>query len=223
MVDFTVVLIETDPSFRLLMRMALEVLGGMVVDAADTLGGMRAAYESDPDVAVVGLADERTGIESVERLREVSALPILAVGVVAEGEAARRASEAGASVYLTRATTPEEIAERAAALASRAAPPVRRAYTDDRLRVDFAGADVRVDGRPVRLTPLEYRVLECLVRRSGAVISADDLARGAWPTGAGDPNRVKPHIGGLRRKLGGLGARVMTLRGKGYAYRPFDR
>jgi DNA-binding response OmpR family regulator len=223
MLDFTVLLIEADPSFRLFMRLALEVLGGIVVEAADTLGGLRAAYESSPDVAIVVFADDGTGLEAVERLRDVSGLPILAVGLVADREAVRRASEAGANVYLARSTHPEGIAERAAALVTRAAPAARRAYSDDRLHVDFEGVGVRADGRPVRLTPLEHRVLECLVRRPGTVVSPEELAAKAWADGAGDPGRVKPHIGGLRRKLGGVGARVTTLRGKGYSYRPFDR
>src|SRR4051794_40561767 len=110
MLDFTVLLIENDPSFRLLIRLALEVIGAVVFDAADMVGGLRTAYDANPDVAVVGFGEDADGLAVVERLRALSALPIVAVGVIADRDLLKRASDAGVSAYVTREASPEKIA-----------------------------------------------------------------------------------------------------------------
>lgn len=77
---------------------------------------------------------------------------------------------------------------------------------------------VKVDGRPLRLTPKEFRILECLLVRPEAVITRVELLRDVWGLGF-DPgtNVVDVHLANLRRKLREAGARVeiRTIHGVG--------
>lgn len=101
-------------------------------------------------------------------------------------------------------------------------PP--RAVAEHGVQVDFDLHIVRAGGRPVDLTPTEFRLLETLMTHRGQVLSPEQLLRLAWkdPTATG-PDRVKFTVLRLRRKLGwesGPDNPIETLRGFGYRYRP---
>src|SRR5262249_60531630 len=100
---------------------------------------------------------------------------------------------------------------------------VLEAYADEFLEVDFAQRQVTVRGKPVQLTPLEFKLLAAFVRNPGQVLSRDQLLELVW----GDPygvsgDQVKLYVGYLRRKLcpdAPDSAPVETVRGFGYRYR----
>ncbi len=97
-------------------------------------------------------------------------------------------------------------------------------HRDDAVEVDWRAREVRVDGLPVALTPLEFRLLEAFVRHPGQALSTEQLLDLVWddPFGIG-PERVKFTVLRLRRKLGwqdlGKGP-LETVRGYGYRYVP---
>ncbi len=102
-----------------------------------------------------------------------------------------------------------------------------RLVNEHGVEVDFDLHVVRAGGRPVDLTPTEYRLLETLMTHRGQVLSPEQLLRLAWrdPTATG-PDRVKFTVLRLRRKLGwdsGPENPIETLRGFGYRYRPERR
>lgn len=92
------------------------------------------------------------------------------------------------------------------------------------LAIDGARHQVRVSGRRIALTALEYRVLVALARRAGWVITADQLLREAWGNEyQGDVGYLRPIISRLRRKLGDEPKRprlIETVRGLGYRLGP---
>jgi DNA-binding response OmpR family regulator len=97
-------------------------------------------------------------------------------------------------------------------------------YDDGNLLVKLDSHEVTVDGAPVALTPIEYRLLAALVRHAGRILTPDQLLELAWndPIGIG-PERVKFAIMRLRRKLGQRGASgsaIEAVRGFGYRYVP---
>ena len=103
--------------------------------------------------------------------------------------------------------------------------PARRPgpiHRDDAIEVDWWARQVRVDGRSVALTPLEFRLLEAFVRHPGQALSTEQLLDLVWgdPFGIG-PERVKFTVLRLRRKLGwqdGVKRPLETVRGYGYRY-----
>ena len=92
------------------------------------------------------------------------------------------------------------------------------------LQIDFAGRAVVHRGLPVRLTPLEFRVLAALARHAGQVLSIEQILEQAWGTTVGvSPEQVKLYVSYLRRKLGAAGdgsSPIETMRGFGYRYAP---
>ena len=91
------------------------------------------------------------------------------------------------------------------------------------MTVDFAHAEVAVHGRPLELTPREYRLFAAFVNHPRRTLSAVQLLELAWDDRLGDARRVKVYVGYLRSKLAAAGldpAPIETVRGFGYRYRP---
>jgi DNA-binding response OmpR family regulator len=92
---------------------------------------------------------------------------------------------------------------------------------DDGTRIDFAARLLRLEGREVRLTPIEYKLLSSLVRSRGALLIYDTLLRDVWGAAyAGDRQTLRAHVANLRRKLESLGSRatIRTYAGAGYLF-----
>lgn len=97
------------------------------------------------------------------------------------------------------------------------------ALSAGRLRVDVARHEVRLDGRPVELSPTEFRVLAALAASPGVVLGPGELITAAWGAEYADSvDYLKPVISRLRRKLGDDAQRallIQTVRGFGYRLR----
>ncbi len=90
--------------------------------------------------------------------------------------------------------------------------------TDGALKVDFENQRVTVDGKPVDLTPLEWRVVERLAHESGRAVARSEIAQLiGGDGGAASDNAVAVHLYNLRRKLGRHA--IETIRGRGFRIR----
>jgi len=216
---------EADP--RRLLRIVLERAGHEVVDAASGRAGLRAFHETRPDVVVldIGLPD-LDGWQVLERIRDLSDVPVLLLTARSLEAEKVRGLQAGADDYVTKPFGRQELPARVhALLRRRSARDVEDAPVLDggRVRVDLVAREVQVDGTPVSLTPTEYRLLVALLQHRGQVLSRDQLLEHAWddPMGVG-PDRVKFAVLRLRRKLGfdaPAESPIESVRGFGYRYR----
>jgi DNA-binding response OmpR family regulator len=146
-----------------------------------------------------------------------------------EAEERVRALRAGADDVLTR---PLELAELVARVEAclrrdRRIKPVRGgALRFGDVELDLNGARVLREGRPVSITPCEYRVLRCLVERAGTPVSRDELLDSAWgPDAAPSPQTVDVHVAWLRSKLEADPRRpslIRTVRRVGYMWTATD-
>jgi DNA-binding response OmpR family regulator len=155
----------------------------------------------------------------IRGLRRWSSAPLL--GLVA-GDATElgRLYAAGLTAVAPVQASSEELVAQVLALLGLAAPETAAAAR--RLRwgpidIDAGQRVVRVDGRPVSLTPLQLRLLTLLVAADGDVVSHAALYRMLWRTPVDDDGqRLAAHIHRLRDRLGSAGALVLTVRGAGY-------
>jgi DNA-binding response OmpR family regulator len=222
-----VLVIEDDADIALGVQTMLGRNGFEVTTAAEGREGLRVFHSKRPDIVVldVGLP-EMDGWTVLERIRELSQVPVLML--TAHGQEAEkvRGLRLGADDYLTKPFGNAEFIARLQALLRRTAgaeQSAARIYDDGSIRVDFAAHEVTVDGAPVELTATEFRLLAALVRHRGQVLSPVKLLDLVWsdPFGVG-PDRVKYSVMRLRRKLGastGAGSPIEAVRGFGYRYR----
>ena len=223
-----VLVIEDDADIALSVRTVLGRSGFDVTTAAEGKEGLHAFHSQRPDLVVldVGLP-EMDGWTVLERIREMSEIPVLMLTAHGQEADKVRGLRGGADDYLTKPFGNAEFIARVQALLRRAAGGDRQAaevYDDGSVRVNFVVHEVTVDGAPVELTATEFRLLAALIRHRGQVLSPGKLLELAWsdPFGIG-PDRVKYSVMRLRRKLGatsGADSPIEAVRGFGYRYRP---
>ncbi len=184
--------------------------------------------EVKPDLVVLDVQmPPPDGFEVCRRIREVSAVPVLMLTVRDATLDKVHALDLGADDYLTKPFDHLELLARLRALVRRSGlrsdASVPR-YAEGDLTLDFAAQEVRVRGEEVRLTPTEYRLLEALVRRAGAVVPHQVLLQEVWgPEYLADPQYLKVFVRRLRNKLGDDPEHpryVHTVRGMGYRFAP---
>ncbi len=221
-----VLVIDDDPDIRGLLRELLERAGYDVSEAANGRLGLRSLYADQPDLVVLDVAmPELDGWETLERIRDLSEVPVLMLTARTAELEKVRGLKAGADDYVPKPFGRQELLARVEALLRRAKPGDERpaTYADALVTIDFANREVTVSGRPVQLTPLEFKLLAALVRHPNQVLSHGQLLELVGGDAAGgSSDRTKLYVGYLRQKLAGGGAEasIETVRGVGYRYRP---
>jgi DNA-binding response OmpR family regulator len=220
-----VLVAEDDADVRELVCTILRRAGHDAAEAHDGAQALRALYEVRPDLVILDVAmPELDGFEALQRIRDLSDVPVLMLTARGTEMDKVRGLRGGADDYVTKPFGRAELLARVDALLRRA--PERSAapegYVDGLLRVDFAQRTVEAGGRELALTPLEFRLLAAFVRHPGQVLSHDQLLELVW----GDAyttsrDQVKLYVGYLRRKLRDITEvePIETVRGFGYRYR----
>ena len=223
-----VLVIEDDQDISLGIRTVLSRSGFEVASSADGTQGLRAFHVARPDLVVLDIGlPTLDGWAVLERIRDLSDVPVLILTSHGKEGDKVRGLHAGADDYLTKPFGNRELAARVEALLRRPRDqqPRVEVYDDGRLLVKLSVREVSVGGTPVALTPTEFRLLAALIRHPAQTLSLDQLLKLAWndPFGVG-PERVKFGIMRLRRKLGQgagePGAAIEAVRGFGYRYVP---
>jgi DNA-binding response OmpR family regulator len=222
-----VLVVDDDADIRGLVRELLERAGYDVIDAPDGNEGLRMFYERQPDLVILDVAmPGMEGWEVLERIRELSDVPVMMLTARAEELDKVRGLRAGADDYVTKPFGRQELLARvdAGLRRTRAQQDAPETYADGFVTIDFPQRAVHAGGRPVALTPLEFRLLAAFVRNPNNVLSREQLLELAWGSaGAAERDQVKLYVGYLRRKLGapeGAESPIETMRGFGYRYRP---
>lgn len=169
------------------------------------------------------------GWSVLERIRDITTVPVLVLTAHGLQTEKVRGLRAGADDYLTKPFANNELLARVEALLRRSTATAAggetqewaACYDDGVVRVDARTRLVTVDGRDVTLTNIEFRLLNILIRHAGAVLSPSQLLSSVWddPTGVGS-ERVKFAVLRLRRKLGWSSedTPIKAVRGVGYRY-----
>jgi two-component system, OmpR family, KDP operon response regulator KdpE len=173
-----------------------------------------------PHLAIVemNLVDS-SGTEVCRRLREWSSMPLIVASHVSDDDRIVDAFTGGADDYITKPVRPRELIARLEAHLRRATTRDEPVIAADGVRVDLAAQVVRRDGREIRLTPTEYKLLSTLVRNRGQMLTHDAPLRQAWGTAhAEDRQTLRTHMANLRRKLAvpNSSGPICTYPGVGY-------
>jgi DNA-binding response OmpR family regulator len=218
-----VLVVDDDDVIRSQLRRLLERNGAQCLEAGSGPDGLRALHRAKPDLVILDVTmPALSGWTTLERMRDVTDVPILMLsGRAAELEKVR-GLRMGADDYLTKPFSQPELLARMDALLrrTRARNQEPQRYGDPLVDIDFAAAEARAEGRPLGLTPLEFRLLVALVCHPRQVLSSEQLLALAWGDSALSRDRVKLYVRYLRVKFRAVGVEppIETRRGFGYRY-----
>jgi len=226
----TVLIVDDDAELCELVAEYLEQEGYAVEAVHDGDSAPERVVGGGIDLVVLDvMLPGRSGFEVLRRIREKSEIPVIML--TARGEEVDRivGLEMGADDYLPKPFNPRELTARMRAVLRRtergpaAADPGQAEVLEvGDLALDLGARTVHVSGEDIRLTGIEFGLLEVLVRRAGTVVGRDELSREVLGRRATPFDRsLDVHLSNLRKKLGPRAdgtERIKTVRGVGYLY-----
>jgi two-component system KDP operon response regulator KdpE len=228
-----VLVIEDDAETRAALVRDLSARGYVVVEAPDGRTATERWEARRPDVVLLDLGlPDIDGIRLIQRIRREAATPIIILSGRYEEAEKVLALERGADDYVTKPFGVDELNARLRAALRRASGP--SADQDGRIVVgplvlDGPGHVVRVNGRPVDLTPREFEILRMLLANRGRLVTKGRLLRAVWGEAyQGEDSYVYVHVSQLRKKLAAadpdaaLRTLIVTEPGVGYRIRADD-
>jgi len=222
-----VLAVDDDHDVRSLVCELLVRAGYRVTEAPDGRAALRVLYDERPDLVLLDVSmPELDGWATLERIRELSDVPVVILSALGAELEKVRALRAGADDYVTKPFGRQELLARVETVLRRAPnrDGRRESYSDDLLQVDFGERRVTAAGNDVELTPLEFRLLAAFVGHPNQLLEHDQLLQLVWGGERGSSrDQVKLYVGYLRRKLAAAGVDpgvIETARGFGYRYSP---
>ena len=216
-----ILVVDDDPRMLRYLRDALIGAGYAPVVTGDPEEVASLIAMHKPGLVLLDLLLPGTdGIALMERVPELSDLPVIFISAYGRDEATVRALDAGAADYIVKPFSPSELTARVRAALRRVAGP--EPFVLEELTIRYDQRRVAVAGRSVQLTPTEYELLRVLSVNAGRVLTHESLLRQAWPRGdrrPPDPKLVRAVVKRLRRKLGDDAANpayIRNERGVGY-------
>jgi two-component system KDP operon response regulator KdpE len=223
--DALVLLVEDEPQMRRFLRAALTARPFRLIEAASVSEAKLLATSHNPEIILLDLGlPDGDGIELTASLREWSRVPIIVISARGREADKVEALDAGADDYLTKPFGVDELLARmrvalrhAREVGSGKSEPV---VTLGPLTVDLERREVSRAGAPVRLTPIEFRLLAYLVRNAGRIVTHGQILKEVWGgAAAAEPHHVRVHMSDLRKKIEDDPARpklLLTELGVGY-------
>jgi two-component system KDP operon response regulator KdpE len=197
--------IEDEPALRSILRALFEAENYRFVEASTAARALIEARSHKPDIVLVDLGlPDGDGLVVIRQVRSWSAVPIIVLSARTMEEQKIAALDAGADDYVTKPFSAAELLARVRSALRRAA---RRedgtaALVFGKVRVDLARRESQGPSGPVHMTPLEYRLLECLARQAGLIVRQEQLIREVWgPDRLDDSRSLRVCVKNLRGKL----------------------
>jgi len=218
-------IIEDEPRLAANIARSLRESAGYAVDTVhDGQEGLFMAESNEYDLILLDLMlPHMDGTELLRRIRKAGqSTPVLVVTARDEKESVVALLNAGADDYVTKPFDLGELLARSKALIRRGKGHSSPVLSSSGLEMNTVSRTVRRHGQPVTLTAMEYRVLEYLLHRPGAVVSKSELLEHLYDYNWEKfSNVIEVYISGLRRKLddGHAVKLIHTLRGHGYVLR----
>jgi len=216
-----VLVVDDEPQFLRALETNLRGAGYEVETATTAKEALAAAGLRPPDAIILDLLlPDGTGTEVSRELRAWSEAPIVLVSAVGDEAEKIAALDAGADDYVTKPFAMGELLARLRAALRRAGPAGDPVLDVGPIQIDLDKQSVTVDGRPVHLTPYEYRILKLLALSPGKLLTHRTILQEVWgPAYGAESNYLHVYVSQLRRKLEPDPARpqyLVTEPGAGY-------
>jgi len=199
-----VLVIDGEMQMRRLLRRTLEAGGYVVREAGTGQAGQDEVLLSSPDAIILDLElPDQRGLEVLKRLREWNGVPILTLSVSNLEVSKIAGLDAGADDYLTKPFGRGELLARLRAVMRRIKPAVAtNRFQFGSVEVDLARRQVTKRGQPVKLTSMEYALLQLFVAHRDKVLTHRQILRELWgPKAETQTHYLRTYMLRLRRKL----------------------
>ncbi len=218
-----VLLIEDEPQIRRFLRASLPTHGYRLVEAESGQEGLSAAAVERPDLVLLDLGlPDTEGLEVIRKLREWTHVPILVLTARGQERDKIAVLDAGADDYLTKPFGVGELMARMRVALRRTSRSdgARPTVTAGPVTVDLAAHRVWLDGKEIKLSVLEFKLLAELARHAGKVLTHGHLLMAVWgPDYLDQTHYLRVYMGHLRHKLEAEPAQprfLLTEPGVGY-------
>jgi two-component system, OmpR family, KDP operon response regulator KdpE len=200
-----ILVIEDEPAIRTVLRVLLEAEGYRFIEADTALRAEIEARSHKPDLLLVDLGlPDGDGLKVIRRVRAWSPVPVIVLSARTMEEQKIAALDAGADDYITKPFSAPELLARVRAALRRNVRGAEQTFAlhFSQVTVDLARREAQGPAGEIHLTPLEYRVLECLARHLGSIVIQNQLVREVWgPERLGDTRSLRVCVKNLRDKL----------------------
>jgi two-component system KDP operon response regulator KdpE len=220
-----VLVIDDEPQIQKMLGVILTHAGYDLARATSGEQGLAELVYKKPQAVLLdmGLPDME-GFDVLLRIREFSDVAVLMVSVRGQEDIKVKCLESGADDYITKPFSASELTARLSAVLRRKTTPgiVNEVFENDRLRVEFNGRRVTLDGQPLKLTAIEYGLLSTLIKNAGRILTVRQILREVWGTENEEKsNSVRVYLNHLRQKIEDNPAspkRIVNEPGIGYRF-----
>ena len=206
-----VLVVEDDKEIREGVEIYLKSQGYEVFQAADGVEGLEVIEKEDIHLAIVDIMMPRMdGISMVVKLREKYDFPVIFLSAKSEEVDKIMGLNMGADDYVTKPFTPLELLARVNSQLRRYRRFMERLgdkeensriHTIGGLEINEDNVEVTVDGEPVKMTPIEYKILLLLMKNPGRVFSAEEIYERVWNERAINTDTIMVHVRNIREKI----------------------
>ena len=225
----SILIIDDDVVFQHNLGETLQDLGYAVETASKGIDGFWKAYRIKPDLIILDvMLPEMDGWEICQRFREMTNTPILFLTSLGGEEDMVKGLGLGGDDYLVKPASMRVLEARVKALLRRGSSSngseaaISQTIQYEGLIIDIDRHEVRLNDQRIDLTPIEFKLLTCLVNHQGRALPRDFLLRQVWGEGyCGQPSELWTYISYLRHKIEADPAKpefIQTVRGHGYRF-----
>ena len=205
-----------------------------ILAADESTEALQLVHSEQPHLAILHLPARTDGasheecFDLIARIRSFSVMPLIVLGQEDEVMDRVRALETGADDWVSTGFSPMEFIAKVGAILRRCVPHEQAvgSFLGGRLSIDYAARQVSVLGRPVQLTPIQYKILCHLAENEGRVCTSTELLQHVWGPRSRDAKELlKLNVYRLRSKLKQDPSDpeiIFNERGTGYIIRPSD-
>ncbi len=202
-----ILIVDDEPRFVRLIEANLETEGYQVLKASTGKEAVEATVANKPDLVLLDvMMPEMDGFQACARIREFSNVPIIMLTARGEEDQRIKGLNLGADDYIVKPFSAGEMLARVRSVLRRAKTASLEAgetvFTRGDLQIDFARAEVRLDGELVSLSATEYRLLLQFAHAAGRILTAEELLRNVWGEEYSEEKEILwVSISRLRQKL----------------------
>lgn len=231
-----ILVVDDEASVRRILEIRLTMVGYDVVTAADGLEALDVCRHQVPDLVVLDVKMPKLdGFGVCQALRQESGVPIIMLTARADATERLTGLELGADDYMVKPFSPKELESRIRCILRRVEKTCTKSIPTSTgviqvgsLLIDTNKRQVYKGDLRIRLTDVEFKLLELLVSRCGEAISRLEFLSKVWkytPDGFVDTRVVDVHMSRLRNKLQEHPSQpelIYTVRGTGYAFQRLE-